>query len=98
MKKIIQVLILISLVSGFTYSQQFTRCRNGLYIWIPQLATLKDSVQISLGNQCHVVDVNMIIDTLEHTWDNDMIMYLQHLSAGVQIINRVGGAGDNFLH
>jgi hypothetical protein len=58
---------------------------------------IRDSIQILIGPFYTVLDVNVRIDTVNHTWDSDLSFYLQKGSIGVKIINRVGGSGDNFI-
>ena len=76
---------------------QLTRCRNGLNIVLPDNSTIRDSVQVVLGNGCNITDVNVRIDTLLHTWDSDVTFYLQRGTIGVNIVDNVGGSGDNFI-
>jgi len=94
----------------FTYSSQDTRilqngldiipatirCRNGLNIPIPQVGSIVDSVQVALGG-CTVADVDVVIDTLIHTWLSDLKIYIRKASVGVLIANQIGGSGDNFI-
>jgi len=75
----------------------FTYCRNGLNIPILDHSELKDSVFASISALCEVRDVNVRIDTVIHTWDNDLTFYLRKGNVGVRIINQVGGSGDNFI-
>jgi hypothetical protein len=79
---------------------QYTFCRNGLNIPIPQNgAAPPDSVLASgLSNACEVRDVNVRIDTVIHTWDSDLRFYIRKSGVGVKIINNVGGSGDNFIN
>jgi subtilisin-like proprotein convertase family protein len=44
-----------------------------------------------------VADVNVRIDTLTHTWDADVSIYLQRGTIGSLIVDNVGGSGDNFI-
>ncbi len=76
---------------------QTTRCRNGLNIIIPNLSPVADSVLVTATSGCNVLDVNVRIDTVTHTWDSDLRMYLRKNNVGVLIINWVGGSGDNFI-
>jgi subtilisin-like proprotein convertase family protein len=76
---------------------QISRCRNGLSIPIMDHQTARDSVQVVLGNGCNVADVNVRIDTLTHTWDADVSIYLQRGTIGSLIVDNVGGSGDNFI-
>ncbi|MEO8512689.1 MAG: T9SS type A sorting domain-containing protein [Ignavibacteria bacterium] len=102
-KRILLISILIFTfvtLIGVDYSQslQQDRCRTGLNLPIIHISTTRDSVLVNLGLGCIVTDVNFIIVNLTHTWDSDMIMYLQKGSAGSRIINMVGGSGDNFIN
>jgi subtilisin-like proprotein convertase family protein len=76
---------------------QFTRCRNGINIPILNHTTATDSVNVILPLSCTVLDVNVRIDTITHTWDSDMRMYLRKNNVGVLIVDWVGGSGDNFI-
>jgi Secretion system C-terminal sorting domain len=76
---------------------QISRCRNGLNIVLNDHSTIRDSVQVVLGNGCNVVDVNVRIDTMFHTWDSDVTFYLRRGAVGVNIVDNVGGSGDNFI-
>ncbi len=74
-----------------------TICRNQINIPINDHFTLKDSVQVIVGGNCKILDVNIRIDTVFHTWDSDLSFYLQKGITGVKIIDKVGGSGDNFI-
>ncbi len=95
------ILILVaSLFPIYKLESQFlqqTNCRNGLNISIQQNATTKDSVLVNTG-ACVVYDLNVILDTILHTWDSDLIVYIQKGNTGVQLLNRIGGSGDNFIN
>jgi hypothetical protein len=72
-------------------------CRNGLNILIPDLGIARDSIFYQGFGILN--DVNVRIDTVFHTFDGDLIFYLRRTfdNVGVKIINRVGGAGGNFI-
>ncbi len=76
---------------------QTTICRGGLNVPINDHSLIKDSVQLVLGVNCAILDVNVRIDTVIHTWDSDLRFYLNSGSVGARIINSVGGSGDNFI-
>lgn len=76
---------------------QATVCRSGLNKQILDHSTLYDSLFAPLGDDCYVVDVNVRIDTVLHTWDSDLSFYVQRNNIGVKIIDKVGGSGDNFI-
>ncbi len=81
-------------VQSQTYS---AICRNNLNLSIPDNSYVKDSILINVPSDHKVLDVNILIDTLLHTWDSDLILYLRKGTVGVRIINQVGGSGDNFI-
>jgi hypothetical protein len=76
---------------------QLALCRTGLNIAITDHGTIRDSVLYNSSTHCIVVDVNVRIDTVIHTWDSDLRFYIQKGNTGVRIINWVGGSGDNFI-
>ena len=73
-------------------------CRNGLMVHIPDNTTVVDSMVINIPNALDVVDVNVLIDTVIHTWDSDLSFDLIHGGTTVSLINRRGSSGDNFIH
>jgi subtilisin-like proprotein convertase family protein len=72
-------------------------CRNNVNLLIPDNATVKDSIVVNILNAFNVVDVNVRIDTLLHTWDADLSFTLTRGAANCNIINSVGGSGNNFI-
>ncbi len=92
-----QITGLACVAMGTAQGTQLTRCRNGLNIPIIDNGWGRDSVQVILGNGCSITDVNLRIDTVVHTWDSDLKFYLQKNTTGAQVINSVGGSGDNFI-
>jgi subtilisin family serine protease len=86
------------LPSGTVFNQQ-TFCRNGLNIQIPSVGSApRDSIVVNIPNSFDVIDVNVRIDTVIHTWDSDLVFMLTKGTTTVTIINRVGGSGDNFIN
>ncbi len=71
-------------------------CRNNVNLVIPDNSTVKDSIVVNIANAFNVVDVNVRIDTLNHTWDSDLSFTLSRGAASCNIISAVGGSGDNF--
>jgi len=99
MNKLFLVVFFILLNSAQSYSQpQQSFCRHGLNVVINQNNFTRDSMLVSIGSGCIVTDVNVVIDTILHTWDSDLNIYLQKGPAGSLFINHVGGSGDNFIH
>ena len=78
-------------------NSQTTFCRNNVNLFIPDNATVKDSIVVNIANAFNVVDVNVRIDTLTHTWDSDLSFTLTRGAASCNIISAVGGSGDNFI-
>ncbi|HRE11426.1 MAG TPA: T9SS type A sorting domain-containing protein, partial [Ignavibacteria bacterium] len=73
-------------------------CRNGLNILIPSVGSApRDSIMVNIANTFDVVDVNVRIDTVLHTWDSDLTFNLRRGAANVNFISAVGGSGDNFI-
>jgi hypothetical protein len=79
--------------------QVLQACRGGLAVVINDNAWAYDSVNVILGNGCTIADVNVLIDTVTHTWDSDLSFYLSRTNGTIsaKIINKVGGSGDNFI-
>ncbi len=76
---------------------QISLCRT-ISLPIPDHSTARDSVQVALGSGCTILDINVRIGNLTHTWDSDLKFYLQKGTVGSLIINQVGGSGDNFIN
>jgi subtilisin-like proprotein convertase family protein len=76
---------------------QTTICRT-VNVPINDHQTARDSLQVALGNACVILDVNVRIGSVTHTWDSDLSFYLQKGTVGAKIINKVGGSGDNFTN
>lgn len=73
-------------------------CRNGLNINLLDLQTIRDSIVVNVPNALTVLDVNVLVDTMTHTWDSDCSFQLLHLGGSVALITNEGGSGDNFIH
>lgn len=85
----------LACIGNPTFSQTTTLCRT-VNIILPDHSTRVDSVEVNLG--ANVVNVNVRIGSLTHTWDADVSMYLRKGNIGVKIVNQVGGSGDNFIN
>ncbi len=81
----------------FSQGLLHTQCRNGLNIPILDYSTTVDSMLINLPSDSRVLDVNLLLDTILHTWVSDLRIYLRKGIIGVKVINNVGGSGDNFI-
>jgi hypothetical protein len=74
-----------------------TLCRSGLNKLIPDNTTIFDTI-IAIGNtNCVITDVNVLIDTILHTWDSDMSLVLTHNATNVALITNRGSSGDNII-
>ncbi len=90
--------LLLIFFNSAAFSQTHTSvCRNNLSIAILDHSTARDSILINAPSDHKVLDVNILIDTLFHTWDSDLSIYLSKGTIGVRVINKVGGSGDNFI-
>lgn len=78
-------------------NQQTSICRNGLNKAILDNQTTFDTINVNIANAFNVIDVNVKIDTVIHTYDGDLMFTLSHLAGSSGIINRVGSGGDNFI-
>jgi hypothetical protein len=91
-------LLLIFHESNLSFGPQNQFCRSGLNIPLLSNSVVRDSVAVNLGTGCTVLDANMKIVDIQHTWVAQLRMYLQKGSTGSRIINWVGGSGDNFIN
>ncbi|MGH2574731.1 MAG: S8 family serine peptidase, partial [Ignavibacteria bacterium] len=82
---------------GGSSGQLLTICRNGINKPIPDLGIVYDTISVNLGNTNLVIDANVKIDTVIHTWDNDLVFRLNRGSLTRTFINQAGGSGDNFI-
>lgn len=90
--------IFIISIAGSFYSQPVnTFCRRGLNLPIPNFGTVNDSIFVNLPSDHRVLDVNLLIDTVFHTWNSDLIFYLRKGNVGAIVIKNAGGSGDNFI-
>jgi subtilisin family serine protease/subtilisin-like proprotein convertase family protein len=72
-------------------------CRNGLNLPILDLQTTRDSMIVSIPNALNLLDVNVKVDTVIHTYDGDLVVSILHAGTTVTLSNRRGGSGDNFI-
>lgn len=93
------VTAVVNVLPAGIVNSQTQICRNGLNILIPsQGSAPRDSIVVNIANSFNVIDVNVRIDTVLHTWDSDLSFSLIRGSANVNIINAVGSSGDNFIN
>ncbi len=72
-------------------------CRNNVNLTIPDNATVSDNMVVNIANSFNVVDVNVRIDTIIHTWDSDLSISLIKGATNVSLLSGVGSSGDNFI-
>ncbi len=73
-----------------------TICRNNVNKTIPDLGTVRDTINVNLPPLSRILQYVLRIDTADHTWDADTRWYLTKGVLGGRVINEVGGSGDNF--
>ncbi|MBZ0204480.1 MAG: S8 family serine peptidase [Ignavibacteria bacterium] len=91
------VTTVVNVLPAGIVTAQTTVCRNGLNKPILDMQTTYDTININIPNTFNVVDVNVKIDTVLHTYDGDLTFTLSHLAASSLLINRVGGTNENFI-
>ncbi len=65
-----------------------TICREGINVPINDHATIRDSVLVITG-ATYVLDVNVRIDNISHTWVSDLSIYLKsNLNTGIRLFNK----------
>jgi subtilisin-like proprotein convertase family protein len=90
---------IVTVLPSGVINAQTTICRNGLNILIPSSGSApRDSITVNIANSYNIVDVNVKIDTVLHTYDGDLEFSLKHLAVTTGIITQIGGAGDNFIN
>ncbi|MEO8512690.1 MAG: T9SS type A sorting domain-containing protein [Ignavibacteria bacterium] len=90
--------IFIVVFKADVYSQSFPyQCRHNLAVPIIDFTTSVDSMFISIPAGNRIIDVNLLIDTILHTWDSDLNIYLRNGNIGILVINNIGGSADNFI-
>jgi hypothetical protein len=75
---------------------QITLCRHGLNKPIQDLSTVYDTINAG-GFPCLVYDVNVLLDTILHTWVSDLVISIIHNNITDTLLNSQGGSGDNFI-
>lgn len=98
MNKLILIPLILIITSIYSFSQfHQTFCRHGLNIPILNHGITRDSMLVNVPADHRVTDVNFLIDTILHTWDSDLRLYVQHNGIGAKLLNNIGGSGDNFI-
>jgi subtilisin-like proprotein convertase family protein len=93
---------LTNLLIFFSFSASATAdvvslCKNGLNKPILDHQTTLDTIAVNLPPNSRILDVNIRIDTVLHSYDSDLRFYLRHLGTGIAFIRNVGQGGDNFI-
>ncbi len=94
-KYIFALFLLINSINIIAQPQQ-TFCRNGVNIPVIDNGTVRDSILVNVVLN-NVLDVNVRIDTLLHTWVSDLKIELRKNNTSVRLFNNTGGSGDNFI-
>lgn len=97
--KIKILLVTLLFISSPLFSQaQTTICRNGLNkpLYPPQITY--DTIRVNMSGTNVICDVNVIIDSVFHTWNADLFFVIIHNGIADSIIKNAGGSGDNFIH
>jgi subtilisin-like proprotein convertase family protein len=92
------VTAVVTVLPTGTINTQTQLCRNGLNKPILDFQTTLDTITANFTNAFNVVDVNVRIDTVIHTFDGDLSFTLSHLTGNLGIITFRGGGGDNFIN
>jgi hypothetical protein len=75
---------------------------NNLNLSITDFNTTEDIIfayyQKEYLNYYKLVDVEVLLDTISHSSDSDLIITLSHLGITDTLVNRRGGDGDNFIN
>lgn len=80
-----------------TVNTSTTICRNVNKPILDNQTTL-DTINVNITNAFNVVDVNVRVDTLIHTFDGDLTLSLSHLGNSSGLATNRGGSGDNFIN
>ncbi len=87
-----------SLFPGDSIQYVVTYMKRGLNVPILSLYWSRDTIFSTLPQNARVLDVNVTIDTLIHTWDDAVEVHIKKSAVNETIISHVGGSGDNFFN
>jgi subtilisin-like proprotein convertase family protein len=66
---------------------------------IPDVSTMADSIFVSLNPNSRILDVNIRLDTILHTFDSDMDISLDHGAVtNLDLSSDNGGGGANYIN
>lgn len=80
-----------------TINASQTICRN-VNKPIVDNSTTFDTINVNIANAFNVVDVNVRVDTIIHTYDGDLTIAMNHLANSSALATNRGGSGDNFIN
>src|SRR4030095_8048485 len=79
-------------------SRDTTVCKNRLSKPITDFNLTLDTINFNTGASiCNVLDVNVKIDTVLHTFVSDLVVRLTKGTTSIVLVNQRGGSGDNFI-
>ncbi len=88
---------ILTKVSVLAPGGTFDTCRH-VFKPIPDLLSIRDTINVTVPAWAFgIMDVNVKIDTVTHTWDSDLFFTLSHNTTTVNIISHAGSSGDNFI-
>lgn len=80
-----------------TVNTSGTFCRN-VNKPINDNSTTYDTISLNLSNAFNIVDVNVRVDTIVHTYVGDVSIAINHLANTVALVTNRGSSGDNFIN
>jgi subtilisin-like proprotein convertase family protein len=92
------VTTVVNVLPTGTGNASTTICRNGLNKPILDNQTTYDTINVNIPNSFNVVDVNVRIDTITHTYCGDLTLTVNHLAGSSTLSANRGGSGDNFIN
>ena len=82
------------------YSQNYYQ--SGINGYIGDMQVIMDTINVNLGGEMlplyQLVDVYVLIDSIQHTAVGDLEITLIHNSLEDTLVHQAGGNGDNFFH
>jgi subtilisin-like proprotein convertase family protein len=74
-----------------------TVCRTGLSKTITDFNLTRDTINFIIPGLCTILDVNVRIDTVIHSFISDLVVRLTKNNNTVLLINQRGAGGSNFI-
>lgn len=89
----------IQLTAPPVIARDTTVCRNRLNKPITDFNLTLDTINFNTGASiCNVLDVNVKIDTVVHTFISDLVVRLTKGPISIVLVNQRGGSGANFTN